>query len=52
MTVYKVAMSTVIFPTALIVLDAAAAIVYLWHGDVRHFVYWTAAAVLTASVPF
>ncbi len=42
----------VVFPSLLILLDVTAAVVYLWYGDVRHTVYWFAAAVLTASVTF
>jgi hypothetical protein len=41
-----------IFPTVLIVLDVCAAIVYTCLGDVRHAVYWFAAAVLTICVTF
>mgnify|MGYP003571346244 CR=1 FL=1 len=40
------------FPCALIALDAASGIVYLAHGDVRRFIYWIAAATLTATVTF
>lgn len=41
-----------VFPTLLIVLDCAAALVYLMDGDPRRTIYWLAAAVLTASVTF
>lgn len=41
-----------VFPTALVTLDVAAAAVYLWHGDVRHFIFWIAAATLTATVTY
>lgn len=41
-----------LFPIALIVLDLCAAGVYLLHGDIRHTIYWTAAATLTATVTF
>jgi len=41
-----------IFPTVLIVLDVAAAIVYAAHGDWRKAVYWLAAAVLTVTVTY
>lgn len=44
--------ATQIFPTALIVIDIAAAIVCAYHGDPRRFIYWIAAAVLTAAVTF
>lgn len=40
------------FPCVLITLDVAAGIVYLLHGDVRRFIYWIAAAILTATVTF
>ncbi len=41
-----------IFPITLIALDICAAVVYGWQGDVRHAVYWFAAAVLTICVTF
>jgi len=41
-----------LFPTVLICLDVAAAIVYVAHGDLRHFIYWISAAVLTATVTY
>ena len=44
--------STLIFPTLLIALDLAAALVYACHGDFRRLTYWTAAAVLTATVTY
>lgn len=43
---------TRIFPTILIVLDVAAAVVYVAGGDVRRFIYWMAAATLTATVTY
>lgn len=45
-------MTTKIFPTILIALDLGAAVVYGISGDWRKVVYWTAAAVLSASVTF
>ena len=39
-----------LFPAVLIVLDLCAAGVYLCQGDARRAIYWTAAAVLTATV--
>ena len=39
------------FPSVLIALDVAAA-VYAAHGDWRRFIYWLAAATLTATVTF
>ena len=41
-----------IFPCVLIALDVASGIVYLGNGDLRRFVYWIAAATLTATVTF
>ena len=43
---------TQIFPCVLMALDVAASVVYICHGDVRRFIYWTAAAILTATVTF
>lgn len=41
------------FPTILILLDVAAAIVYLASsGDHRKAIYWISAAILTASVTY
>lgn len=40
------------FPLVLILLDLAAAVVYLCYGNWRMFVYWVAAAVLTTVVTF
>ena len=40
------------FPSILIALDLCAAVVYWIAGDVRRTIYWTAAAVLTASVTY
>ena len=41
-----------LFPVSLIVLDVCAAIVYAIDADIRRFIYWIAAAVLTATVTF
>lgn len=41
-----------IFPTALIVLDVAAALVYAGKFDWRMMIYWLAAATLTACVTY
>lgn len=41
-----------ILPTVLIVIDIAAAVVYLCNGDTRKAIYWLAAGVLTASVTY
>jgi hypothetical protein len=40
------------FPTILIVLDIAAAVVYAAKFDWRSTVYWTAAATLTFVVTY
>lgn len=40
------------FPSVLIVLDVAAAAVYMLDGDFRRTIYWLSAAVLTATVTF
>ncbi|MDQ2084516.1 hypothetical protein RA307_30405 [Xanthobacteraceae bacterium Astr-EGSB] len=40
------------FPSVMIVLSVGAAAVYAWDTDWRRAIYWTAAAVLTASVTF
>jgi hypothetical protein len=44
--------SVKLFPVVLIFLDLAAAAVYLCNKDIKHAIYWTAAAILTASVTF
>ena len=45
-------MNPKIFPTILMILDVAAAIVYASHKQWGQVVYWTAAAVLTFSIAF
>lgn len=45
-------MSGKLFPTILIALDVCAAGVYAAHSDWRRFVYWIAAATLTACVTY
>jgi len=45
-------MNPKVFPSVLIVLDVAAAVVYAAGGDWRKAVYWISAAVLTASVTY
>ena len=45
-------MNPKIFPSVLIVLDVAAAVVYAAAGDWRRTSYWFAAAVLTATVTY
>lgn len=45
-------MNEKIFPTILIILDVAAAMVYCTKGDVRKIVYWLAAAALTIAVTY
>ena len=44
--------SAKLFPCVLMALDVAAGVVYACHGDWRRFIYWIAAAVLTATVTF
>lgn len=43
---------TKLFPTILIILDVCASVPYAFKGDIRHFIYWIAAAVLTACVTY
>ena len=38
------------FPTALMVLDLCAAVVFFYHGDVKRGIYWASAATLTWCV--
>lgn len=45
-------MSPKFFPITLMTLDILAGVVYLCHGDVKRFIYWFAAATLTATVTF
>lgn len=45
-------MIKILFPSLLIALDLAAAVVYLTQADTRRFIYWLAAATLTATVTF
>ena len=41
-----------ILPTVLMAIDIGAGLVYLMRGNLRLFVYWLAAATLTACVTF
>jgi len=41
-----------IFPTILILLDVLSGVIYLCNYDVRKFIYWISAAVLTAAVTY
>lgn len=43
---------TKLFPTILIILDVCAAIPYACKCDVKHAIYWLAAATLTACVTY
>lgn len=43
-------MSPKLFPFTLAFLDLCAAVVYLYHGDIKHTVYWLAAMTLTITV--
>lgn len=42
----------IVFPSVLIALDMAAGICYLADGDWKRFIYWWAAATLTATVTY
>jgi len=43
---------TLIFPSIMVALSILSAVVYATHGDLRHTIYWAAAAALTASVTY
>jgi len=47
-------LTTKFFPTLMIALQIAAAVVYAWHnpGDWRHIGYWLSAAALTVTVTY
>lgn len=45
-------MESKIFPTILIILSVCAGIIYAAHGDIRHAIYWFAAASLNAAVTY
>ena len=45
-------MNPKIFPSILMTLMVAAAIVYAFDGNWRQTIYWLAGAVITASVTF
>lgn len=45
-------MNQKLFPTILIALDIVAAIIYLKHGDIRHFGYWMSAAAITGFATY
>lgn len=45
-------MNKYIFPVALIIIDAGAAVVYALHKDIRMAIYWVSAAVLNICVTF
>jgi len=44
--------STKFFPSVLIALDILSAARYAVAGDLKHCLYWIAAATLTATVTF
>lgn len=44
--------ATQILPSVLIVIDVAAALVYVFAHDFKHALYWLSAATLTATVTF
>ena len=48
----KQAVTEHLFPSVLIVLDFAAAVVYFRQSDYKKAVYWIAAAVLNICVTF
>jgi len=50
--VAKFVLSTRFFPSILIALDILSAVRYAVAGDLRHCLYWIAAATLTATVTF
>ena len=41
-----------IFPLVQVALSIGASAVCFWHGDIRHAIYWIAAAVLVLTVTF
>jgi hypothetical protein len=45
-------MSVKIFPTVMILLSLGASFVYICQGDIRHAIYWFAAAVLNSAITF
>ena len=45
-------MNPKLFPTIMIVLMVASALVYFVKGDVRHGMYWLSGAVLNISITY
>jgi len=45
-------MNEKIFPTIMIILQCLAAICYFCKTDLRHGIYWIAAAILTTVVTY
>ena len=43
---------TQILPSVLILIGVGAALVYAYHRDYKHALYWLSAATLTATVTF
>ncbi len=43
---------TKLFPTVLIVLDIAAAVVYAYNKQWGHVLYWASAGLITLAVTF
>ena len=41
-----------LFPAISVLLNLGSASVYAAHGDIRHAIYWLAAATLTSTVTF
>ncbi|MGN0598913.1 MAG: hypothetical protein ACI4JK_03365 [Oscillospiraceae bacterium] len=50
--IFEVIRPEQVFPLVLILLDLAAAVVYLQQKDYKKAVYWVAAAVLNITVTF
>lgn len=50
--IFEVIRPEQVFPLVLILLDLAAAVVYLRQKDYKKAVYWVAAAVLNITVTF
>jgi len=45
-------MSPKLFPTLIIIINLASAMVYACHGDWRKLIYWLSAATLTAAITY
>lgn len=49
---WKMTVNPKLLPCVMIAISAMSSLVYAINKDVRHAIYWAAAAVLTASVTF